>query len=692
MKRILTSIWFLALLITIPIIALLPPVFSKYKIKLDSIEKKAGLHGKIYFEDMQGDGMLERIEAFEAEQNLLAFQCFNSKGKLFDQYNFPFNFNIRLSNLFFYDVDHDGLKEVYGFTEKADSIFLSWIEPYDSTYNFHTFFITTIDKRRSYNDVSVHQMELFDFDGDGNKELVFSVIVGYNWFPRKLFIFHPENGVLESSEEFGVHFSALTPFDLGANGSEELLCIGSSADNIPPETEVKYQDDRPRLFVFNSGLEPVFPPLEFPPGIATRIKYYFLNESKGELIVVYHSYSSESDQTFATKVRLNNNDLNTDTLFFNADLGNYIEFYRLDANNFSVVSGKGKVFYIDSELNLIKSQDLKFKSEYQVRAAFDLMGSSKPVYFMKDIKGQIHIFLNQFNDEVVFIPDLVIDNSVLITQSPVPNQFMVINSDNVQYYTLNSNPLFWLKYPFYLLVYLVIAYVIWMWQNAITRQLTEKYELQNQVRDLRLKSFRNQLNPHFIFNTFNGVASVIKKGDTEQAYEVFMRFSKMTRTLLDNFDDTLIPFEQEMDLVVNYLELQKFRFKQLFDYEMNVSDYKLKEILIPRMIVQVHVENAVNHGLIPKGDNGLLKVDAILDGEVLRITIEDNGIGREQSSKMQRDSKGLGIKTIQSVIDEINAKGKQLLVQEILDLKDSSGNAKGTRIELFIPIKLTDKT
>ena len=408
--------------------------------------------------------------------------------------------------------------------------------------------------------------------------------------------------------------------------------------------------------------------------------------------MVYHSYSSESDQTFATKVRLNNNDLNTDTLFFNADLGNYIEFYRLDANNFSVVSGKGKVFYIDSELNLIKSQDLKFKSEYQVRAAFDLMGSSKPVYFMKDIKGQIHIFLNQFNDEVVFIPDLVIDNSVLITQSPVPNQFMVINSDNVQYYTLNSNPLFWLKYPFYLLVYLVIAYVIWMWQNAITRQLTEKYELQNQVRDLRLKSFRNQLNPHFIFNTFNGVASVIKKGDTEQAYEVFMRFSKMTRTLLDNFDDTLIPFEQEMDLVVNYLELKKFRFKQLFDYEMNVSDYKLKEILIPRMIVQVHVENAVNHGLIPKGDNGLLKVDAILDGEVLRITIEDNGIGREQSSKIQRDSKGLGIKTIQSVIDEINAKGKQLLVQEIHDLKDGSGNAKGTRIELFIPIKLTDKT
>ncbi|WP_167619455.1 sensor histidine kinase [Maribellus sediminis] len=691
MKRILTSIWFLALLITIPIIAMLPPVFSKYKITLDSIERKAGVNGTVYFHDLQNDGLLERVESFGAEQNLLAFHCY-TENKLYNQFNFPYFYNNGLSRLFFVDADRDGLTDVYGFTMKEDSLFMSWNEPYDTDTEFHTFFVTTIDTRRSNFDVSVAQMEFFDFDGDGNKELVFSVLVGYNWFPRKLFVFHPDTEKLDTSEEFGVHFSALTPFDLGADGNKELLCVGSSADNITPETDVKYHDDRPRFFVFNSDLEPVYPPVEFPPGIASHIYYYFLDESRGEILALYHSYSSENNLTFATKVSLDGNGGDRDTLFFEGDLGKAVQFYRLSENNFILFSSGGRVFYFDRDLKIIKTRNLGFISENLIRAAFDLTGNTGLVYFTIDLKNQIHLFLEDLNDEIILKPDLGIDNSVMIAPSPVQNQFMVINSDHVQYYTLNSNPFFLLKYPFYLLVYFVIAYIIWMWQNARSRQLTEKYELQNQVRDLRLKSFRNQLNPHFIFNTFNGVASVIKKGDTEQAYEVFMRFSKMTRTLLDNFDDTLIPFEQEMDLVVNYLELQKFRFKQLFDYEIKVSDHKLNEIQIPRMMVQVHVENAVNHGLIPKGGNGLLKVDARLDGEVLRITIEDNGIGREQSSKMQRDSKGLGIKTIQSVVDEINAKGKHIIVQEIHDLKDGSENATGTRIELFIPIQLTDKT
>ena len=693
MKRILTSIWFLALLISIPIIAMLPPVFSKYKIKLDSVTRRVGVDGKMYFLDLQNDGKTDRVESFKAEHDLFAFQCFTSNDKLYDQFNFPFRFNKRLANLFFFDVDQDGLEEVYGFSIKQDSVFMSWVEPYDSESTFHTYFVSTIDTRRfSDLDVSVYQMEYFDFDGDGNKELVFSSVVGYNWFPRKLFVFHPETGEMASSEEFGVHFSALTPVDINADKRIELLCVGSSAENIPAGTEVKYLDDRPRLFVFNSDLKPVYPPVEFPAGIASRIHYYFLDEAKGELMVLYHNYSSKNPISFVTKVLLGEEKQTGDTLFLEGDLGNYVEFQRLNENNFVVLSGNGKVFFLDSDLKLLDQLDLKFKSENLVRAVFDLLENQKPVFFTIDLKHQIHIFLNNFNDEVILNPDLAIDNSSTIAPGPARNQFMVLNHENVLYYSLSFNRFYWLKFPGYLLIYLFTVLIVWIWQKASTRQLKEKYELQNQVRDLRLKSFRNQLNPHFIFNTFNGVASVIKKGDTELAYEVFMRFSKMTRTLLDNFDNTLIPFTQEMELVVNYLELQKFRYKQLFDYQLNISDDKLNEIQIPRMIVQVHVENAVNHGLIPKAKKGVLTVTAGVEGRVLRISIEDNGIGREQSAKLQRESKGLGLKTIQSVIDEINTGRKHKIVQKFHDLKDDSGNAKGTRVELYIPVEITDKT
>lgn len=693
MKRILTSIWFLALIITIPIVAMLPPVFSKYKISLDSIERRAGIKGKVLFSDLQNDGQPDRVESFRAEQDLLAFQCFTPDGKLFNQFNFPFKFVERLTNLFFFDVDNDGLQEVYGFTAKQDSVFMSWVEPYDTLHPFHTYFVATIDTRRRTDlDVSVHQMEYFDFDGDGNKEMVFGLIVGYNWFPRKLFVFHPDTGILESSEEFGVHFSALAPFDLNADGTTELLCVGSSAENITADTKVKYHDDRPRLFVFNSDLKTEFPPVEFPSGIASRIYYDFLDKSKGELLVLYHNYSSENPLSFVTKVKLGEEQQASDTLFLEGDLGNNVGFQPLNDSCYAVLSGTGKVFYFDRDLKLRRSLDLNFKSQNLIRTAFDLSGKDNLVFFTHDLKNQFHIFQDHFNDELILKPELPVDNSSVIVQSPVKDQFMVINYNSVMYYSLNYNSFYWLKYPLYLLIYLVIASIIWLWQKASTRQLKEKYELQNQVRDLRLKSFRNQLNPHFIFNTFNGVASVIKKGDTNQAYEVFMRFSRMTRTLLDNFDDTLIALGQEMEMVRNFIELQKFRFKELFDYELNMADRQLNDIMVPRMIIQVHVENAIRHGIVPKGAGGFLKVDVRLENTTLRITIEDNGIGREKSAKLKKESIGLGLKTIQSVIDEINAGRKQHIVQEIHDLKDSSGSAMGTRIELFIPVELTNKT
>lgn len=686
MKRILTSIWFLALILTIPLIVLLPPMFTKYKIEVDTVEKRVGINGQVYFEDLDSDGRVERIESFEAEHNMLSFQVFNAENQLYNQYNFPFRFNKRLSKLYFFDFDKDGFKEVCGFTMNEDSVFLNYTEPFDSLRHFHTFFITTVDtRRRTEMDISVNEMKWFDFDGDGNGELVFSPSVGYNWFPRKIFMFHPDTKEVDSSEEFGVHFSALKPIDFMADGKKVLLCVGSSAENIPEAMNVRYHDDRPRLFAMNAELEPQFQPIEFPKGIGSRINYYVLDEKQGRLLVLYFNYSTENPVTFACQLYADGREPPKDTLFFEDSNWKYASFYRENDNRFLVFTDRGRIFWIDSTLQLIDKKDLQFKLQHTLKTPFDILDGHRVDYYTSDAENKIHLFLNDFEDEIVLEPEIELDKTAVLVDSPGKNQFVLVSKELMQFTSIHQNPLYYLKYPGYLLIYFLMLLLIWIWQKARLRQVREKYELRNQVRELRLKTFRNQLNPHFIFNTFNGVASVIKKGNTDQAYEVFMRFSRMTRNVLDNFEESIVPLSKEMDLVTNYIELQKFRFKELFDYTIIIADKSVMEIPVPRMIVQVHVENAIQHGLIPKGQKGYLTIEIRVADDILRITVEDNGIGREKAKAQNKNSNGFGLRTIRSVINEINHGKKAKIRQEIIDLKAANGESCGTRIELFIP-------
>jgi hypothetical protein len=102
LKKVLTSIWFLALIIAVPIIVLVPPVFEKYKAELFSVVDKANTYGTSYFVDLQNNGEKERVEVFEAGGNLLSFQVFDQNNGLYNQYNYSHFFNSHLNQLFFF--------------------------------------------------------------------------------------------------------------------------------------------------------------------------------------------------------------------------------------------------------------------------------------------------------------------------------------------------------------------------------------------------------------------------------------------------------------------------------------------------------------------------------------------------------------------------------------------------------------
>ena len=158
--------------------------------------------------------------------------------------------------------------------------------------------------------------------------------------------------------------------------------------------------------------------------------------------------------------------------------------------------------------------------------------------------------------------------------------------------------------------------------------------LANQL--IALRSLRAQMNPHFIFNALNSVNLYIAQKDERTANKYLTDFSRLMRLVLEQSQKDFIPLQQELEMIKLYINLEHDRFKDKFEYELNI-DGELDEdsLQIPPMLIQPYIENAIWHGLRYKEDKGLLKIQYKLEGENILVRIEDNGIGRKKSREIK---------------------------------------------------------
>jgi len=164
-------------------------------------------------------------------------------------------------------------------------------------------------------------------------------------------------------------------------------------------------------------------------------------------------------------------------------------------------------------------------------------------------------------------------------------------------------------------------------------ELEEKRK--NEFAHLQLKSLKAQMNPHFMFNAMNSIQNLVLKGDKHKAYDYLTKFAALIRENLNMSEKSFIFFDEELLLLEKYLELEKLRFRDSFEYKI-VGGETLFHIKIPSMIIQPFVENAIKHGLLHKKE-GVKKI--ILNFElkdVLHCIIIDNGVGIEESKRIKQ--------------------------------------------------------
>lgn len=173
-------------------------------------------------------------------------------------------------------------------------------------------------------------------------------------------------------------------------------------------------------------------------------------------------------------------------------------------------------------------------------------------------------------------------------------------------------------------------------------------ELQKQVAEMEMRALRSQMNPHFIFNSLNSIRYQIMKKDYDQAVSYLTRFSKLLRYILQNSREHVVTLGEEIQMNELYVQLESLRFSQGFEFLLQIPDnIDTSDILVPPMLLQPYVENAVKHGLIPSRKAVKKLCIRVSESESgYQIVIEDNGVGRaSKPASMSLDGKqSLGMK------------------------------------------------
>ena len=222
----------------------------------------------------------------------------------------------------------------------------------------------------------------------------------------------------------------------------------------------------------------------------------------------------------------------------------------------------------------------------------------------------------------------------------------------------------------------ILLFINWR-NNATRKQKRQKHAIEKTVLQLETKALRAQMNPHFIFNCMNSIKSLIQKNENEKAEDYLTTFSKLIRTIFQNTDKREITLHDEIETCRLYIQLESMRFGNKLFYMFNVDEaIDLKSVMVPALILQPFIENAIWHGIMPKEDSGTLTVTIHKTDHTIRCIIDDNGIGREMSEnnfKAQssaHESKGVGL--TQSRLDLDNLLNERNATVEIIDKKDSN--------------------
>ena len=239
----------------------------------------------------------------------------------------------------------------------------------------------------------------------------------------------------------------------------------------------------------------------------------------------------------------------------------------------------------------------------------------------------------------------------------------------------------------------LIWLLVWVRIRQLHRKNAEKIGIRHRMAELEQMSLRAQMNPHFIFNSLNSIQKYVMEKDIRGANKFITDFSRLIRLTLEITSKSKISLDEEVRYISNYLELEKVRFGNTFQYEVAIADgIDRMTYHIPSMLLQPYVENSIRHGLrYREDDKGVVLIRFVENASHLVCTIEDNGVGRRQAqefkslSPIEYQSRGMNLTARR--MEMMNQGRAAHILIEVEDIETGGQQPAGTRVTLFFPIQ-----
>jgi hypothetical protein len=343
----------------------------------------------------------------------------------------------------------------------------------------------------------------------------------------------------------------------------------------------------------------------------------------------------------------------------------------------------GQVFVNNKLVPLTDMIRLKYnESELAINFEALFFSENKTIQYRYRFNGADSVW--KYTDHSsLFFPSLSPGNYELMIQAKDQNNVWVNCEQNLLFFI--EKP-FWQKWWFITIEFMsgFVLLSMLLFRRYKTKLMEEKTK-----NELEIRAIRSQMNPHFTFNSLNTIQRFILEKDLTNARQYLSKFSKLLRKVLESGVSDAISINDEIDILNKYLEIEKLRFENSFDYSI-INELKNGEQLeIPCMLIQPFVENAIWHGLLPKKGDRKLEIKFIpFDRKRIMCTVDDNGVGRDFKEK-QHDPLKKKSQAIDFVNQRLELFGKIKRLNcfvNITDKKNVDSMSLGTKIEILIPI------
>jgi streptogramin lyase len=267
-------------------------------------------------------------------------------------------------------------------------------------------------------------------------------------------------------------------------------------------------------------------------------------------------------------------------------------------------------------------------------------------------------------------------------QSPVKSLLIVVATPLIQRW--------WFILLISIALLALIYYMVRRRIQNIRKEENEKAIISKQMAELELKALRSQMNPHFMFNSLNSIKNYILQAEPKLAAEYLSNFAHLIRMILQNSREKAITLQEELDTLILYIELEQIRFEHKFAFSCEINDdVPMEQTMIPPMLLQPFVENAIWHGLMHKKENGHLALRFSKIGNRIACVIDDDGVGRNKAAEMKSLSstkyKSMGMGITRDRIEIMNKMDALGITIDVIDKTDASGKPAGTSVIVNIP-------